>query len=238
MSSVVKIFLVEDDKDIRDSLSGYLRFNDFEVHAFSRAEDVLPAFIRDKPDLLILDVMLPYENGFSLARTLRAYSRVPLVFLTARESESDRITGFELGADDYVVKPFYMKEFVLRIKALLRRISSRHDGPDNTPSWILNGSVLKLDEITHQIHINDNEISLTISEWLILKFLISNETVVISREQILEDCLEYSCEGRKRIVDTHIKNIRAKIPDSDWIETIRGWGYRFNGVRKPYSPLL
>lgn len=226
---MARIFLVEDNESIREAVAGYLRLDDHEVMEFEGASGVLEALERREPDLLVLDVMLPDGNGFALARRIRARSRAPFVFLTARESESDRITGFELGADDYVVKPFSPKELVLRIEAVLRRAGTAARGAGGPSSWRLEGSVLRVDPAGHRAELDGREVALTGAEWEILSYLGAHAGAVMSREKILGECLGYASEGSERTVDTHVKNLRGKLGALDWIRTVRGYGYRFSG---------
>ncbi|MBI9104121.1 MAG: response regulator transcription factor [Spirochaetales bacterium] len=232
MSKDASLFLVDDNKDLRDSLGEYLELNDFIVKSFSSAVGVLEALAVKPPDLIILDIMLQEGDGFSIAKKIRKISRVPIIFLTARESEQDRITGFELGGDDYVVKPFSMKEFVLRVKALLRRTGFYDSANLEIPEWILGDETMTIDEQSHIAIINGVETSLTITEWRILRFMVSNEGKALSRDDILSACLSYSFQGYDRTVDTHIKNLRSKINSPGWIETVTKVGYRFKGIRK------
>ncbi len=225
------IFIVEDNESIREAVAGYLKLADYNVTQFEGVTGVKDAIIEKKPDLLILDVMLPDGDGFIFAKELRQYSRVPLIFLSARESESDRITGFEIGADDYIVKPFSSKELVLRVAAVLRRASKNAQVTEGTV-WKLGNDVLDFDEGSHRALLNGEELKLTAAEWKILVFLSSSGNAVVSREQILDQCLEYSFDGYDRTVDTHIKNLRAKLGRPDWVETVRGYGYRFAGELK------
>ena len=225
------IFIVEDNDSIREAVAGYLKLADYSVTQFEGVTGVKDAIIEKKPDLLILDVMLPDGDGFIFAKELRQYSRVPLIFLSARESESDRITGFEIGADDYIVKPFSSKELVLRVGAVLRRASKNAQTTEGT-IWSLGNDVLDFDEGSHRALLNGEELKLTAAEWKILVFLSSSGNAVVSREQILDQCLEYSFDGYDRTVDTHIKNLRAKLGRPDWVETVRGYGYRFAGELK------
>lgn len=225
------IFIVEDNDSIREAVAGYLKLADYEVTQFSGVSGLKEAIMEKKPDLLILDVMLPDGDGFIFAKEMRQYSKIPLVFLSARESESDRITGFEIGADDYIVKPFSSKELVLRVAAVLRRSGNEGANGGGTV-WVLGRDILDFDESTHIARINDKEIKLTAAEWKILIFLSSRGNAVVSREKILDECLEYSFDGYDRTVDTHIKNLRAKLGRPDWIETVRGYGYRFAGEMK------
>ncbi len=226
MSSIV---IVEDNDFIREAIAGYLTLNSHKVYEFSGVEGVVPLVGKNPVDLMILDVMLPDGNGFELARKVRASGDIPLMFLTAKDSELDRILGFEIGADDYVVKPFSSRELILRVEALLKRCSRKEPPARKNTSWNLEGHTLRLDEDTHRIVLDDDEVHLTGAEWKILLFLAERSAVVISRSRILTECLNYLFEGSERTVDTHIANLRAKLGDADWIGTVRGFGYRFNG---------
>ena len=226
------IFIIEDNESIREALASYLRLQDHDVIEFDKIQGVLPALAKDKADLLVLDIMLPDGNGFELAKKIRKQNQVPILFLTARNSEMDRITGFEVGADDYVVKPFSPKEVVLRIEAILKRsIQVKIEkNPVEIQEFHLPGNErLVFDRTRHLLQINNNDIHLTASEWKILEYLIKNENRLISREQILTNCLDYIDDGYGRAIDTHIKNIRIKLGNMQWIETVRGYGYKFSG---------
>lgn len=227
------ILVVEDNEQIREAVSSYLRLDDHEVIEFGRLHGVEEAVRMKDPDLLILDVMLPDGDGFQLARRLRASRSVPILFLTARSSESDRITGFEVGGDDYVVKPFSPRELALRVRSILRRSAQAQERP-STVDWRLGGHTLAMDQTGHRAAVDGREILLTAAEWEILRLLAGNPEVVFSRERILGSSLDYVAEGSERTVDTHIKNIRSKLGDPGWIQTVRGYGYRFTG--KPVHP--
>lgn len=222
------IYVVEDNDSIREAVTGYLQLADYTVESFADLAGTKEAMEEGKPDLILLDVMLPDGDGFIFAKELRQKSQVPIVFMSARESESDRITGFEIGADDYIVKPFSPKELVLRVAAVLKRVqgTTTHAA---VQSWSLDGRVLVTDEDSHKASLDGEPLKLTAAEWKILLYLSSNGGAVVTREQILDRCLEYSFEGYDRTVDTHIKNLRAKLGKPGWIETIRGYGYRFAG---------
>ena len=226
---MARVFLVEDHEFIREGISEYLQIEQFEVSEFGGAAGVLERVRRDAPDLIILDVMLPDGNGFMLARDIRSFSDVPIIFLTAKESESDRLTGFEIGCDDYVVKPFSTKELVMRAKALLKRTGDDNSAARDRGHWTLAGHELRIEGPSHSASLDGQPLSLTGSEWEILSYLAFRSGRVVAREVILTDCLEYFHEGPKRTVDTHIANLRAKLGDVEWIETVRGYGYRFAG---------
>ncbi|MCK5008151.1 MAG: response regulator transcription factor [Spirochaetales bacterium] len=228
---MARIFVVEDNEALREAVCSYLRLNDHEIVEFPRAGGVLEAVETKPPDLIVLDVMLPDGDGFLLARKIRKTQGLPIIFLTAKASESDRITGFELGADDYVVKPFSPRELSLRVEAVLRRSGSGGAKPDAAMSWVLGKQVLELDEAAHRASVAGNEINLTVAEWKILSYLATHSGVVVGRERLLGESLDYLvAEGSERTVDTHIKNLRAKLGSAGWIETVRGFGYRFSGT--------
>jgi DNA-binding response OmpR family regulator len=225
-----EVFIVEDNAAIRDAVAGYLRLEDFQVKEFPGISGVLEALRFREPLCIVLDVMLTDGNGFRLAKEIRKESAVPIIFLTAREAESDRITGFELGGDDYMVKPFSPRELVLRVKAVLKRGGAPEEQSGGSNSLLqrtLGSSTLVLDEEAHRVEVDGKVLTLTGTEWRILYYLANNPGILISREKILGECLDYRVEGYERTVDTHIKNIRAKLGAALWIETVRGFGYRF-----------
>ena len=230
------IVLVEDNSLIREAVAGYLKLDGHSVVEFSGVDGVMETVRRGVANLLVLDVMLPDGSGFALAKEIRAESDVPLIFLTAKDSESDRILGFELGADDYICKPFSAKELVLRIQTVLRRTeSSAADPSDPSGLWHIEGedgsrSEASIDTLRHELKVDGKPISLTSAEWKMLIYLTSNCGQVVSREQILSECFKYFFEGSERTVDTHIANMRSKM-GSGWIGTVRSYGYRFNGQR-------
>lgn len=225
--NVSRVFVVEDNTLIRDSVSEYFQVNGFEVLPFERAQGVLDALGVSRPDVIILDIMLPDMSGYMLAQQIRAHSSVPIIFLTAREEESDRVMGFEVGGDDYVVKPFSTKELYLRTRAILRRLQSDNSAEREHGTWRRGGDVLTVDTKSRRALLNDKDISLTNAEWQIMTYLAFREGRAISRQQILGECLGYHVEGSERTVDTHIANIRSALGNPDWIETVRAFGYRF-----------
>jgi len=227
---MAKIIIVEDNESIRESVRAYLELENHIVYEFGRIEGVYDAMKHKEIDLLIFDIMLPDGNGLALAKRIRASYDTPIIMLTAKVSESDRITGFEVGADDYVVKPFSVKELVLRVNALLKRTNKEKNKPFNY-RFKLKSSVMNIDGDTHKITINDKEIKLTQAEWEILNYLVLNDNIVLDRSRILGESLDYLAEGSERTIDTHIKAIRKKLGDPGWIETIRGYGYKFFGEK-------
>jgi DNA-binding response OmpR family regulator len=180
---VALIFLVEDNESIRESVASYLRLDDHEVMEFPRA--AVEAARRRRPALCILDVMLPDGDGFQVARQLKRDGDVPILFLTARVAESDRITGF------------------------------------------------LIDAASHRAAVNGSAVTLTPAEWSILAYLADRPDTVVSRQRLLGECLGSIAEGAERVVDTHVKNIRSKLGNRAWIDTVRGYGYRFAGSAAP-----
>ena len=226
------IYIVEDHDVIRNGVVQYLELSGFEAKGYGTLAEARTAFAEKVPDLLIQDVMLPDGDGFGFVKEVRAeHSRLPIIFLTARVDESDRILGFELGCDDYISKPFSPKELVLRVQALLRRVDEMSPERSVVMKYQSGDSILVMDEDEHKLLIDDDPVTLTAAEWRIVAYLASNSPNLISRSQILSECFDYSFESYERVVDTHIKNIRAKLNKESWIETVRGYGYRFAGKR-------
>ncbi|MFC2821435.1 MAG: response regulator transcription factor [Spirochaetales bacterium] len=224
------IYVVEDHHAIREGVRRYLELAGYRVLGFGNLASVREAFRTTKADLLIQDVMLPDGDGFEFVKELRRGIDIPVIFMTARIAEEDRVHGFELGADDYITKPFSPKELVLRVRAIFRRV----DGGQETDrarrhTYKAESGILCYDEIEHKVTVNDEDISLTAAEWRILGLLIENSSRILPRSEILKKCFGYNSESYERIADTHIKNLRAKLGSFPWIETVRGYGYRFIG---------
>lgn len=225
------IFIIDNDEEIRESVAGYLKLSEHIVSEFTELSGVKDAMKTQKPDLLIIETTFEEGDGFTFIKELRQKTEIPIIIISKRNSESDRITGFEVGADDYLVKPFSVKELALRITAILKRVSTIGSN-QKEKRWHLGENNLVTDENAHKAEMNGIQLKLTTAEWKILIYLTSNGGAVVSREQILDRCLEYSFEGYDRTVDTHIKNLRSKLIDPNWIETVRGYGYRFAGNAK------
>jgi two-component system phosphate regulon response regulator PhoB len=230
---MARIYIIEDNEAIREAVKGYLELNEHEVVEFGKIGNVLESLEVKRPDIIIIDVMLPDGSGFNLAKQIRKKSCVPFIFLTARGEESDRITGFEIGADDYVVKPFSAKELVLRVEAVLKRSApSQADAGSGILKWALDSDVIEMDRGCHTIKENKRVLDFTAAEWKIICYLSENSGIVLSREKLLAECLDYMYEGSERIIDTHIKNIRAKFENENWVKTVRGFGYKFEGKQE------
>ena len=222
-----KVFIVEDEPDLRDTLKYNLENEGFIVEAFSNGEDFLSSVEKNKPNLVILDLMLPGLSGLDVCRKLRSndnYDGIGIVMLTAKSEEIDRIVGFELGADDYVTKPFSVRELILRVKVLLKK---RTD--DGANEQILEFGPILMNLDAHDVSIDGKIVNLTALEFKLLKHLLKRKGRVQTRDQLLGDVWGYSSEVTTRTVDTHIKRLREKLGEpGDLIQTIRGVGYRFN----------
>ena len=222
-----KVFIVEDEPDLRDTLKYNLENEGFIVEAFSNGEDFLSSVEKNKPNLVILDLMLPGVSGLDVCRELRSndnYNGIGIVMLTAKSEEIDRIVGFELGADDYVTKPFSVRELILRVKVLLKK---RTD--DGANEQILEFGPILMNLDAHDVSIDGKIVNLTALEFKLLKHLLKRKGRVQTRDQLLGDVWGYSSEVTTRTVDTHIKRLREKLGEpGDLIQTIRGVGYRFN----------
>ncbi len=227
-----RIVLIEDEADIVEMVRYNFRKDGFAVDSFGRGKEGLEALRRNPPDLLLLDIMLPDEDGFSICRRLRADDRLkslPVVFLTAKGEEVDRIVGLEIGADDYVVKPFSPRELVARVKAVLRR--QTRASTEKEESVEIRG--LKLDSRTQDVSVRGQRVELSTLEFKLLYFLASHPRQIFSRERLLDEVWGRETSVTLRTVDVHIRRLREKIesqPESpEYIGTVRGAGYRFIG---------
>ena len=222
-----KLFIVEDEPDLRDTLKYNFENEGFKVEAFSNGESFLDILQKNKPNLVILDLMLPGVSGLDVCRELRSndnYAGIGVVMLTAKSEEIDRIVGFELGADDYVTKPFSVRELILRVKVLLKK---RIENSAN--EQILEYGPISMNLEAHDVIVNGQSIILSALEFKLLKHLLKRKGRVQTRDQLLGDVWGYSSEVTTRTVDTHIKRLREKLGKTgELIQTIRGVGYRFN----------
>ncbi len=220
------ILLVEDDKKMQELILDYFESEGFNILSANNGEIALDIIKSKKIDLLILDIMLPRIDGWTVCRTVRAVSNIPIIILTARAQEEDRLLGFELGADDYVTKPFSPRELVARAKVLLKRSSQSLDSTD-----ILQIGAIKIERFSHEVTINNSPIYLSPKEYELLLYLINNIGIVLSREQLLQGVWGYSHYGNLRTVDTHVNRLRDKLGNyASYIQTIRGFGYKFNDI--------
>ena len=221
------IFVVEDEPDIRETLSYNLNQEGFKVSEFSDAESCLNKIKEKKPELIILDLMLPGMSGLDLCKLVKSNNElknISIIMLNAKSEEIDRIVGFELGADDYVTKPFSVRELILRVKVILKKSFE-----DLNESTIIEFGQIKLNLDAYEVEVDDKEIFLTTLEFKLLKHLIERKGRVQTRDQLLGDVWGYSSEVTTRTVDTHIKRLREKLGDiGAYIQTVRGVGYRLN----------
>ena len=230
-SEARRILLVEDEKNIRDAVTAYLERAGYWVTPAADGQEAVDAFSLHQFDLVILDLMLPRLPGEKVCRIIRDTSDVPIIMLTAKGEVEDRIVGLELGADDYLIKPFSPRELVARVRALLRRAHI-----DSEPQReVLDFGGLTIDLNGHKVLVNDEEVDLTASEFKLLTTLSRYPGRVYSRMELVEKVLGYDFEGYERTIDSHVKNLRAKIGDDPrnprWIYTVHGVGYRFEVPR-------
>jgi DNA-binding response OmpR family regulator len=221
-----KIVLIEDDSDLYSLIQYNLEKEGFTMAGAQTGKGAIELCRRERPDLIILDIMLPDSDGLEICRAIRNHSElapVPVIFLTARASETDRIVGLELGANDYIVKPFFIRELIARIK-----IHFRGQPP---ATKILRSGELELDRARCRVHLNGAEITLTATEFRLLEFLMSRPGVVFSREQLLDAVWGHDRAVTDRTVDVYILRLRQKIEaaeESTFIRSVRGFGYSFN----------
>jgi two-component system response regulator BaeR len=216
-----KILIVEDEQKLASLLQDYLKASGFETRIIANGRDVVPAVKSEGPSLALLDLMLPGRDGLDVCKELRTFSNVPIIMITARVEEIDRLLGLELGADDYICKPFSPREVVARVKAVLRR--PREAEPQGSP--------LVVDEARLRARLHDQLLDLTPVEFRLLRTLSSSPGRVFSRQQLLDSLYEDQRVVTDRTVDSHVKNLRRKLqrvsPDTEFIESVYGVGYRF-----------
>ncbi|MFC2030059.1 response regulator transcription factor [Chloroflexota bacterium] len=221
----VKILVIDDEQSILDLVTAYLRREGYEVHTAMDGPAGLTAARAFKPDLIVLDVMLPGMDGIEVLTQLRRESDVYVILLTAKSEETDKIVGLSVGADDYLTKPFSPRELVARVMAALRRLRSG-PGVEDTPSLAFRR--VRLDTGRRQVWVDDEPVELTTTEFDLLKTLAEHRGRVLSREQLLQQVWDYDFYGEERVVDVHIGHIRQKLGDGRFIVTVRGVGYRFD----------
>lgn len=223
-----RVLVVDDEANLRHTLGYALRQEGYEVLTAENGEEGLEQFRNTNPELVILDVMLPRLDGFEVCRRIRRESDVPILMLTARDTELDKVVGLEIGADDYLAKPFSMRELVARVRAMLRR-AGRSAEAETPESVEIAG--LQIDVPKHRVLADGAEIGLKPREFDLLAFLMSHPGQVFDRDQILTRVWGFDYTGDSRTVDTHVKTLREKLRDDAerprWLETVRGVGYRF-----------
>ena len=220
---MAKILVCDDDKDIVEAIDIYLTQEGYEVLKAYDGDEAIKVLKRNEVDLLIMDVMMPDLDGFSACREIRKHSNVPILMLSARGEEYDKLHGFELGIDDYVVKPFSPKELMMRVAAILKRSSIQTD----TRETVEIGE-LKVDFTARRVTLGDRVLELSPKEYDLLFYLVRNRGIALTREKLLSEIWGYDFFGDDRTLDTHIKLLRRQLgPYADRITTLRGVGYRF-----------
>lgn len=227
------IYVIEDDENIRELIRAALASYGYQVEAFEAAEPALQNIVNDRPSLAIFDLMLPGMDGLEAIEEIRKNPQVcnmPIIVLTAKDKEFDKVIGLDRGADDYMTKPFSVLELAARVRSQLRRESAKEQ---QTSGSLKEGNLLICPE-TREVFINGNLIHLTLKEYELLKYLVENKTRVVTREQILNQIWGYEYEGESRTLDMHIRSLRQKLGDdgAEMIKTVRGVGYRFYSQEK------
>ena len=215
----MNILVVDDEELIRGVIKEYLVLENYKVYEAINGEDAIEKFRNNKIDLVIMDIMMPKMDGYSACREIKKIKDVPFIMLSARNEEFDKLLGFELGIDDYVTKPFSPKELMARIKAVLKRKSG------NNVTMSVAG--IKIDDIAHEVTVDDKAIELTPKEYELLKYLVQNKNIALSRENLLSNIWGYDFYGDDRTIDTHIKTLRSHLgPYRNLIKTVREVGYK------------
>lgn len=225
------ILVVDDDRQIVRLVRAYLEQAGYTVTVAYDGNEVLPAVRHARPDLIVLDLMLPGRDGWEITRLLRSdptLAGIPILMLTARVEDTDKIVGLELGADDYVTKPFNPRELVARVRAILRRVGGAEPAPR-----LLRAGAIVLDPHRHEVTLNGQPVDLTPAEFDILRALLEQPDRTLTRSELIERAFGYSYEGLERTVDSHIKNLRRKLEEDPrqprYIQTVYGVGYRLKG---------
>lgn len=224
---MTKILVVEDEASFSDALSYVLGKEGFEVTVADTGDGAITAFDKGGADLVLLDLMLPGLSGTEVCKQLRSRSDVPIIMLTAKDTEVDKVVGLELGADDYVTKPYSKAELIARIRAVLRR----QGDVTNTAEGVITAGPVRIDVERHQVNINDQLVSLPLKEFELLEFLVRNSGRVLTRSQLIDRVWGSDYFGDTKTLDVHVKRLRAKIEKDPanpiYIQTIRGLGYKF-----------
>ncbi len=217
-----KVLMVDDEERMRKLVRDFLVKKDFQVLEAGDGEEAIDVFFADKKiDLVILDVMMPKMNGWEVLETIRKYSKVPVILLTAKAEERDELRGFELGVDEYITKPFSPKILVARVEALLRRtVGDQGD--------VLDVGGIQINKAAHTVSINGKNLDLSFKEFELLTYFVENQGIALSRETILNNVWNYNYFGDARTIDTHVKKLRSKMEEKgDYIKTVWGMGYKF-----------
>ena len=226
---MTKILVVEDEASFSDALSYLLGREGFDVIVADTGDGAIAEFDRHGADLILLDLMLPGLSGTEVCRQIRQRSNVPVIMLTAKDSEVDKVVGLELGADDYVTKPYSTRELVARIRAVLRR--QGEDFTDTVPDGVLTAGPVRMDIERHIVNVNGDQVQLPLKEFELLEFLIRNSGRVLTRSQLIDRVWGSDYFGDTKTLDVHVKRLRAKVEVDPanplYIQTVRGLGYKF-----------
>ena len=228
MENKPKILIVDDEENICELVRLYIEKEGFDAIIANDGQEAVAKFNKEKPDLNLLDIMLPIKDGWQVCREIRAQSKVPIIMLTAKGETFDKVLGLELGADDYVVKPFEPKELIARIRAVLRRSADSVDEKADEDELSFDG--LKINQSTYEVYIDDKKVEMPPKEFELLYFLAKNTNKVFTRDQLLDEIWGYEFFGDSRTVDVHIKRIREKLEGENrtWaLKTVWGVGYKF-----------
>lgn len=220
----MNILVVDDEVLIREVIKEYLKLEGFNVYEADNGIEAINVIKRNNIDLVIMDIMMPKMDGYTACKEIKKIKDVSFIMLSARSEEYDKLIGFDLGIDDYVTKPFSPKELVARVKAIIKRNSRKEN-------LIIEG--IKIDDLAHEVYIDNKLIELTPKEYDLLKYLIENKNIALSRENLLSNIWGYDFYGDDRTVDTHIKTLRARLGKyRDLIKTVRGMGYKIEYKEK------
>jgi two-component system response regulator BaeR len=218
------ILIVEDEIKLASLLADYFQLTEYKPHLIHHGDEVIPWVKNNQPKAILLDIMLPGKNGIDLCKEIRQFSNVPILMVTAKVEEIDRLLGLELGADDYICKPFSPREVVARVKAVLRRTERDTQNIDNTPGMLV------LDEHRYIVSFHQQEVSLTAVEFQLLKPLANKPDRIFTREQLMQNMYSDQRIVNNRTIDSHIKKLRKKLSDisdgKDWVQSVYGAGYR------------
>ena len=225
---MAKLLIVDDEMHIRDLVQKYATFENYESETAENGLEAIGKVKHNEYDLVIMDIMMPELDGFSAVKEIRKISQVPVIMLSARSEEYDKLYGFDLGIDDYVTKPFSPKELMRRVNAVLARATHKNNQESATTNEVWQYKNLKIDYSAHIVTINNEKIDLTPKEYELLVYLIKNQNIAVRREQLLEKVWGYDYYGDDRTLDTHMKSLRKKIGEyANCIITIRRVGYLF-----------
>ena len=222
MENKPKILIVDDEENICELVRLYIEKEGFDAIIANDGQEAVAKFNKEKPDLILLDIMLPIKDGWQVCREIRQYSKVPIIMLTAKSDEKDELQGFDLGVDEYITKPFSPKILVARVEAILRR--SNVLAADDT----MEAGGIELNKAAHEVLIDGKSVELSYKEFELLAYFMSNQGVALSRERILNNVWNYDYFGDARTIDTHVKKLRSKLgAKGEYIKTIWGMGYKF-----------